>query len=77
MCVPMGRDTKHGEEEPRSVKTSVGSGTKTGQKHVFGVDTDGSMEGIAGGGNEGLKIVLAVRSWAEVSKTSFHPYCVF
>jgi hypothetical protein len=77
MRAPMGRCAKRGEDAPRSVETGVGSGAKTGRKRVFGVDADGSREGVAEGGDEGLKMILAVGSWAEVSKTSFHPWCVF
>jgi hypothetical protein len=77
MCAPIGRDVNHGEEALRSVETGVGSGPRTGQKCVFGVDADGPREGIAEAGNDGLRIFLAVRSWAEVSKTSFQPWCVF
>lgn len=73
MRAPMGRDAKRGEEAPSKVETGVGSGAKTGRKRVFGVDADGSMEGAAEAGDEGLRIVLAAGSWAEVSKTSFQP----
>jgi hypothetical protein len=77
MCVPIGRDANRGEEALRSVETGVGSGARTGQKCVFGVDADGPREGTAEAGNDGLRIILAVRSQAEVSKTSFQPWCVF
>jgi hypothetical protein len=77
MRAPIGRDAMRGEEAPRSLETGVGSGARTGRKRIFGVDADGSREGIAEAGDEGLKIVLAVGSWAEVSRTSFHPWCVF
>jgi hypothetical protein len=77
MCVPIGRDVKRGEEAPSKVETGVGSGAKTGQKHVFGVDTDGSREGTADTEDEGLMIVLAAGSWAEVRRTSFQPWCIF
>jgi uncharacterized membrane protein len=77
MRAPIGRDAKRGEEAPRSVETGVGSGAKTGRKRVFGVDPVWSRVGVADAGDEGLKMILAVGSWAEVSKTSFHPWCVF
>jgi hypothetical protein len=77
MRVLIGRDVKCGEEVLRSIETGVGSGARTGWKCVFGIDTDGSREGITEAGDEGLKIVLAVGSWVEVSRTSFHPWCVF
>ncbi len=79
MRAPIGRDVKRGEEAPRSAETGVGSGARTGRKRVFGVDADGSREGVAeaNGEGEGLRIVLAAGSWAEVSKTSFQPWCVF
>jgi hypothetical protein len=77
MRAPIGRDAKRGEEAPSNVETGVGSGAKTGRKRVFGVDADGSREGAADAGDEGLMIVLAAGSWAEVSRTSFQPWCVF
>jgi hypothetical protein len=73
----IGRDAKCGEEAPSNIDTSVGSGAKTGRKHIFGVDADGSREGTADAGDEGLMMVLAAGSWAEVSRTSFQPWCVF
>jgi hypothetical protein len=74
MRAPMGSDANRGEEAPSSVETAVGSGANTGRKRVFGVDVDRSREGVT---EEGLRIVLAAGSWAEVSKTSFQPWCVF
>ena len=77
MRAPMGRDANRGEEAPSNVETGVGSGAKTGRKRVFGVDVDRSnREGVTEE-EEGLRIVLAAGSWAEVSKTSFQPWCVF
>ena len=83
MRAPIGRDKKRGEELPSSVEIGVGSGDRTGRKRVFGADADGSREGEAEAGDEvkgegeGLRIVLAAGSWAEVSKTSLQPWCVF
>ena len=76
MRAPMGREANRGEEAPSSVETGVGSGAKTGRKRVFGVDVDRSREGVIEE-EGGLRIVLAAGSWAEVSKTSFQPWCVF
>ena len=76
---PIGSDAKRGEDAPRSVETGVDSGARTGRKRVGGADAEGSREAEAEakGEGEGLRIVLAAGSWAEVSKTSFQPWCVF
>jgi hypothetical protein len=58
MCTLIGRDAKCGEEALSSVEIGVCSGARTGQKWVFGVDADGSRDGMADARDEGLMIVL-------------------
>ena len=79
MRAPIGRDARRSEDAPSSVETGVGSGARTGRKRVFGAGAEGEAEAgdKAKGEGEGLRIVLAAGSWAEVSKTSFQPWCVF
>ena len=77
MRAPIGRDAKRGEEAPSNVETGVGSRARTGRKRVLDVDVDRSRDGAADAGDDGLMMVLAAGSWAEVSKTSFQPWCVF
>ncbi len=72
MRAPIGSVAKRGEEAPRSVETGVGCGAKTGRKCVFGVDVDRSRGDVAGAG-EGLRIVFAAGSEADVMRTSFQP----
>jgi hypothetical protein len=77
MRAPIGREAKRDEDAPSSVETGVGSDARTGRKRGFDAGAEGEAEAEIKGEGEGLRIVLAAGSWAEVSKTSFQPWCVF